>query len=92
VDPIIEGGRHRKRARAWDVDEPIAVALLGEVTIDLPQIKSAPGEIDIGAYAIFRAMPACPSPRAPTSRCPAASFEVTWATPYPPYPMSTAGT
>ena len=29
-------------------------ALPGEVTTGLPQIKSAPGEIDIGAYAIFR--------------------------------------
>jgi hypothetical protein len=51
----MEGGRHRKRARAWDADdEPIAAALPGEVTIGRSQIKSAPAEIDIGAYAIFR--------------------------------------
>jgi hypothetical protein len=32
----MEGGGHRKRARAWDVDdEPIAVALLSDMTIDL---------------------------------------------------------
>lgn len=55
LDPIIEGGRHRKRARAWDADdEPITVALLGEVTIGLSQIKSAPAEIDIDAYPLFR--------------------------------------
>ena len=55
LDPVMEGGRHRKRARAWDADdEPIAVALPGEVTIDLSQIKSAPAESDIDAYAIFR--------------------------------------
>jgi hypothetical protein len=76
----MEGGGHRKRARAWDAgDEPIAVALLGDMTIGLSQTKSAPAGIDIDAYALFR-MPACSSPRAPTSRCPAASFEVTWAT------------
>jgi metallophosphoesterase superfamily enzyme len=55
LDPIIEGGRHGKRAQAWDVeDELIAVALLGDVTIDLSQVKSAPAEIDIDAYAILR--------------------------------------
>ena len=54
-DPIIAGGRHRKRARAWDVDdEPIAAALPGEVTIGLSQIKSTPAEIDIDDYAILR--------------------------------------
>jgi hypothetical protein len=55
LDPVIEGGRRGKRAQAWDVeDELIAVALLGDVTIDLSQVKSAPAEIDIEAYAIFR--------------------------------------
>jgi hypothetical protein len=55
LDPIIEGGRHGKRAQAWDVeDELIAVALLGDVTIDLSQVKNAPAEIDIEAYAILR--------------------------------------
>jgi predicted membrane protein len=55
LDPIIEGGRHGKRAQAWDVeDELIAVALLGDVTIDLSRVKSAPAEIVIDAYAIFR--------------------------------------
>jgi len=55
LDPVIEGGRRGNRARAWDVeDELIAVAILGDVTIDLSQVKSAPAEIDIDAYAIFR--------------------------------------
>ena len=55
VDPIIEGGRKGNRARSWDVeDELVAVALLGDVTIDLSQAHSAPAEIDIEAYAIFR--------------------------------------
>jgi hypothetical protein len=59
LDPVMEGGRHRKHARAWDAgDEPIAAALLGDMTIGLSQIKSAPARL---ASAITRA---------PTSRCP----------------------
>jgi len=57
LEPIFEGGwLHRgKRARTWDVeDELTAVALLGDVAIDLFQNKSAPAEITINAYAIFR--------------------------------------
>jgi hypothetical protein len=55
LGPIFEGGRTGKRAQAWDVeDELIAVALLGDVTIDLSQSESAPAEIDIDAYAIIR--------------------------------------
>jgi hypothetical protein len=55
LEPISEGGLKGKRAQAWDVeDELIAVALLGDVTIDLSQNKSAPAEIDIEAYAIIR--------------------------------------
>ena len=51
----MEGGRHRKHARAWDADdEPIAAALLGDTTVGLAQTKSAPAGIGIGAYAIFR--------------------------------------
>jgi hypothetical protein len=55
LEPIFEGGLKGKRAQAWDVeDELIAVALLGDVTIDLSQNKSAPAEINIEAYAIIR--------------------------------------
>jgi predicted membrane protein len=55
LDPIFEGGRKGRRARAWDVeDELIGVALLGDVTIDLSDVKSAPAEIEIAAYALIR--------------------------------------
>ncbi len=55
LEPIFEGGRRGQRARDWDVeDELVAVAFLGDVTIDLSQTKSAPAEIDINAYAIIR--------------------------------------
>lgn len=55
IDPVFEGGRRGKRAQAWDVeDELVAVALLGDVTIDLSQARSAPAEIEIEAYALLR--------------------------------------
>ena len=55
LDPIFEAGRQGSRARDWDVeDELIAVALLGDVTIDLADTRSAPAEIAIDAYAILR--------------------------------------
>jgi hypothetical protein len=55
LDPVFEGGRRGKRARAWDVeDELVAVALLGDVTVDLSQPRNAPAEIAIEAYAVFR--------------------------------------
>ena len=55
LEPILEAGRKGKRAQAWNVeDELVAVALLGDVTIDLSQTKSAPAEIAIEAYAILR--------------------------------------
>jgi hypothetical protein len=55
LEPIFEAGRKGKRAQIWDVeDELIAVALLGDVTIDLSQARSVPREIAIDAYAILR--------------------------------------
>ena len=55
LEPIFEGGRHGRRARAWDVEQQLtAIALLGDVTIDLSNTRSAPAEIAIDAYAIFR--------------------------------------
>lgn len=55
LEPVFEGGRKGKRAQAWDVeDKLIAVALLGDVTIDLSDVKSAPDEIRIDAYAVLR--------------------------------------
>jgi hypothetical protein len=55
LDPVFEGGRKGKCAQSWDVEEElIAVALLGDVTIDLSNTKSAPTEVHVEAYAIFR--------------------------------------
>jgi hypothetical protein len=64
LDPVFEAGRQGKRARAWDVeDELIAVALLGDVTIDLSDTRSAPAEIAIDAYAIVRDVDVLVGPR-----------------------------
>ena len=50
--------RRRTRGRyaqTWDVeDELVAVALFGDVTIDLSQTRSTPAEVAIEAYAILR--------------------------------------
>jgi predicted membrane protein len=55
LEPIFEGGRRGKHAQTWDVeDELVAVALLGDVSIDLSQAKSLPVDIAIEAYAILR--------------------------------------
>jgi predicted membrane protein len=55
LEPIFEGGRHGKRSREWDVEEElIAVALLGDVTIDLAQAKCVSDDTTIEAYAIVR--------------------------------------
>jgi len=55
LQPIFESGRQGRQAQAWDVeDELIAVAALGDVTIDLSTTKSTPEEIAIDAYAILR--------------------------------------
>jgi hypothetical protein len=55
LEPIFEGGRSGKRARDWDVeDELIAVALFGDVTIDLTRTRSLADDITIEAYAVIR--------------------------------------
>jgi predicted membrane protein len=57
LEPIFEGGwRHKgKRARDWNVEkELVAVSILGDVTIDLTNVKSLPSDIQIHAYAIGR--------------------------------------
>ena len=57
LEPIFEGGWLHKGRRAgrWDVeDELIALSLLGDVTVDLAQTRSAPDEIAVNAYAILR--------------------------------------
>jgi hypothetical protein len=55
IDPVFEGGRRGRRAQAWDVeDQLVAVAMLGDVTIDLSQARSLPAEVEIEAYALLR--------------------------------------
>jgi hypothetical protein len=55
IDPVFEGGRWGARARAWNVEnELIAVAILGDVTIDLSETSSAPAKISIDAYTFIR--------------------------------------
>jgi len=57
LEPILEGGwLHRgKRGRSWDVESKlIAVAVLGDVTVDLSRAKSLPSEMAINAYAGLR--------------------------------------
>jgi hypothetical protein len=64
LDPVFEAGRQGRRAKAWDVeDELVAVALLGDVTIDLSDTRSAPAEIAIDAYAILRDVEVLVGPR-----------------------------
>jgi hypothetical protein len=57
LEPIFEGGWLHKgrRARTWNVESELtALALLGDVTVDFAQAKSAPAEIIVNAYAILR--------------------------------------
>jgi hypothetical protein len=57
LEPFFEGGwRHKgTRAHRWDVEPDLAaVALLGDVTVDLSQTRTAPPEIALNAWAILR--------------------------------------
>jgi hypothetical protein len=55
LDPIFEGGRKGAKARDWDVeDELVAITVLGDVTIDLSDVRSAPSEVRVNAWAIWR--------------------------------------
>jgi hypothetical protein len=55
IEPIFEAGCQGESAHVWDVeDDLVAVAALGDVTIDLSQVRSAPSVIDINAYAVIR--------------------------------------
>jgi len=57
LEPFFEGGwlHHGKRGRAWDVEkELVAIALFGDVTIDLTSVKSLPPMVKVHAYAIGR--------------------------------------
>ena len=55
LEPVFEGGRRGKRAQTWRVeDQLVAVAILGDVTIDLAGAASVPPELTIEAYAVVR--------------------------------------
>jgi predicted membrane protein len=57
LEPVFEGGWLHKgvRARAWDVENHlIGLSVLGDVTIDLSEVKSLPQELHIEAYALGR--------------------------------------
>lgn len=55
IEPIFEAGVTGERAAAWDVeDELMAVAFLGDVTIDLSRANLAGREIAVSAWAIVR--------------------------------------
>lgn len=56
-EPVFEGGwLHRgRRARRWDVEPRIdAIALFGDVEIDLTTARTSPSEVSITAYALGR--------------------------------------
>jgi len=57
LEPVFEGGWFHKgdRCRSWGVDERLgAVALLGDVTVDLANSRSMPSRTRIQAFAILR--------------------------------------
>jgi len=57
LEPIFEGGwLHKgKRAQQWDVEaELVALSVLGDVTVDLSDTKSAPAEVVLKAFALGR--------------------------------------
>jgi hypothetical protein len=57
VEPFFEGGWLHKgsRCRSWDVEERLgAVAVLGDVTIDLTNPRTLPHDIGVQAFAIGR--------------------------------------
>jgi predicted membrane protein len=57
LEPFFEGGWFHKgdRARVWDVEnELIGLSVLGDVTIDLSEVKSLPRDLHIEAYALGR--------------------------------------
>jgi hypothetical protein len=57
AEPFFEGGWFHKGtgSRSWDVEENLgAVALFGDVTIDLANPRTLPPSIGVQAYAIGR--------------------------------------
>jgi hypothetical protein len=57
LEPILEGGWLHKgqRASGWRVErELVALALFGDVSVDLVHAKSVPADVELKAYAIGR--------------------------------------
>lgn len=57
LEPIFEGGWWHKggRARSWEVEEQlVAVALVGDVVVDLAGAKSLPSCVQLDAYPVLR--------------------------------------
>jgi hypothetical protein len=57
LEPILEGGWLHKgqRASGWRVErELVALALFGEVSVDLVHAKGVPVDVELKAYAIGR--------------------------------------
>lgn len=62
LEPVLEGGWLHKgaRARSWDVEERLnAVALFGDVVVDLAEAKSLPASVELHAYAVLRDVDVC---------------------------------
>ncbi len=62
LEPVFEGGWFHKgvRARSWEVEERLnAVALLGDVVVDLAGAKSVPASVELHAYAVLRDVDVC---------------------------------
>jgi hypothetical protein len=56
-EPVFEGGWLHKgaRARAWEVEQHlVAVALFGDVVVDLAGAKSLPAFVELHAYPVLR--------------------------------------
>ncbi len=57
LEPFFGGGWLHKgsRARRWDVEHDlVALALFGDVTVDLAHARSTPADVTIRAWALFR--------------------------------------
>jgi len=61
-EPFFEGGWFHKgaRARTWDVEERLnAVALFGDVIVDLAASRNLPASVELHAYAVLRDIEVC---------------------------------
>jgi hypothetical protein len=57
LEPIFEGGWFHKgaRARSWNAEEYLtAIALFGDVIVDLAAAQKLPAHVEVHAYALLR--------------------------------------